>query len=312
MKFQGQLSLENNGGFTTARSGDVDLNLSNDLGLLLMVKGDGRTYEARLDSDAKFRGNAVSFAGEIPTTKGKWQQVKIPFSAFKGSFRGTDLPDAVLNPAAIERVWILLGDKKQGSFDLEVDWIRTYGKGQGNFNEQRESAEVSVAKAEVVEKAEKKSASPKSSALIATAVADGRFTILKQALDAAGLTTFFQWDDPLTIFAPTDEAFAKLPEGVLEDLLRPENKKKLITLLSYHVSTGANGLGDALKAKEVSTIEGSPVEFSFSDGKVRVNGAALIDADVKCSDGVIHVIDSVLVPSQLKIKTVLSYASAAD
>ena len=149
-------------------------------------------------------------------------------------------------------------------------------------------------------------------ALIATAVADGRFTILKQALDAAGLTTFFQWDDPLTIFAPTDEAFAKLPEGVLEDLLRPENKKKLITLLSYHVSTGANGLGDALKAKEVSTIEGSPVEFSFSDGKVRVNGAALIDADVKCSDGVIHVIDSVLVPSQLKIKTVLSYASAAD
>ena len=101
-------------------------------------------------------------------------------------------------------MWILLGYKKQGSFDLEVDWIRTYGKGQGNFNEQRESAEVSVAKAEVVEKAEKKSASPKSSALIATAVADGRFTILKQALDAAGLTTFFQWDDPLTIFAPTD------------------------------------------------------------------------------------------------------------
>ena len=83
-------------------------------------------------------------------------------------------------------------------------------------------------------------------------------------------------------------------------------------MLSYHVSTGANGLGDALKAKEVSTIEGSPVEFSFSDGKVRVNGAALIDAYVKCSDVVIHVIDSVLVPSQLKIKTVLSYASAAD
>ncbi|MCB1062725.1 MAG: CIA30 family protein [Verrucomicrobiae bacterium] len=312
MKFQGKLSLENNGGFTTARSGDVDLNLSNDLGLLLMVKGDGRTYEARLDSDAKFRGNAVSFAGQIPTTKGQWQQVKIPFSEFRGSFRGTDLPDAVLNPAAIKRVWILLGDKKQGSFDLEVDWIRTYGKGQGNFTEQKETTEVSVAKAEVVKKAEKKSASFKDNSLIATAVADGRFTILKQALDAAGLTTFFQWDDPLTVFAPTDEAFAKLPDGVLEDLLRPENKQKLIALLSYHVSTGANGLGDALKAKEVSTIEGSPVEFSFSDGKVRVNGAALIDADVQCSDGVIHVIDSVLVPSQLEIKTVLSFISAAD
>lgn len=132
MKFHGELSLENNGGFTTVRSADVDFNLSNDLGLLLLVKGDGRTYEARLDSSARFRGNPVSFAGKFKTTKGKWQQVKIPFSDFKGSFRGTELPKEVLDPSVIERVWILLGDKQEGPFNLEIDWIRTYGKSEGN------------------------------------------------------------------------------------------------------------------------------------------------------------------------------------
>lgn len=125
MRFFGELSLENNGGFSTVRSEAVDLNLSDDLGLLLLVKGDGRTYEARLESDASYRGMPISFAGEFKTTKGKWQQVKIPFSAFRGTFRGTTLPEAMLNPSVIKRLGILLADKKQGPFALEIDWIRT-------------------------------------------------------------------------------------------------------------------------------------------------------------------------------------------
>ena len=135
MKFSGDLSLENNGGFSSIRSGKVDFNLSNDLGLLLLVKGDGRTYQARLATDARFRGMEVSFAGEFATVKGRWQQVKIPFSTFKGSFRGRDLPEKVLDPSMIQRIGILLADKQQGTFNLEIDWIRTYGKGQGNFTE---------------------------------------------------------------------------------------------------------------------------------------------------------------------------------
>lgn len=131
MKFSGNLSLENNGGFSSLRSQDVKLDLSNDLGLLLRVKGDGRTYQARLATDEKYRGSEVSFSAEFKTTAGKWQQVKIPFADFKGGWRGRELPDRVFDPSKIQRVGILLGDKKQGPFELELDWIRTYGKGQG-------------------------------------------------------------------------------------------------------------------------------------------------------------------------------------
>jgi NADH dehydrogenase [ubiquinone] 1 alpha subcomplex assembly factor 1 len=290
MRFSGTLSLENNGGFSTVRSAGVDFNLSNDAGLLLLVKGDGRTYEARLDSDARFRGNLVSFAGKFETTKGKWQQVKIPFSEFKGGFRGVDLPDKVLDPSLIERVWILLADKREGPFDLEVDWIRTYGKGQGSYT-------VRKKKAEPVDEA----ASPEKSRLIATMIADGRFKTLKQALDTAKLTTFFQWDNPLTVFAPTDEAFAKLPKDDLEELLKPENKEKLIEVLSYHVSAGATGVGDALQAKKVKTVRGGTLGIANSEGRVRVNGAQLIDGDVECADGLIHVIDAVLLPADSKL-----------
>lgn len=139
VKFFGDLSLQNNGGFTTMRSSDVRLNLSDDLGLLLHVKGDGRTYDARLDSSARYRGRPVSFSAKFKTTKGTWQQIKIPFTEFKGSFRGTDLPGKKLDPSVVERIWILLGDKQEGPFTLEMDWIRTFGKGQGNVKEEKKS-----------------------------------------------------------------------------------------------------------------------------------------------------------------------------
>lgn len=282
MKFDGMLSLENNGGFSTFRSGDVDLNLCNDLGLLLRVKGDGRTYQARLATDARYRGMEVSFSAEFATKKGEWMEAKVPFADFKGSFRGTDLPKVAFDPSKIRRVSILLGDKKQAPFEIEIDYIRTYGKGQGNYTERP---------------AEKASGEQAPARLIATAEADGRFTTFMSALDAAGLTVFFQWDKPLTVFVPTDEAFAKLPEGVLEDLLKPENKPKLIALLSHHVSAGANALADSLKAGKVEMLKGGPVSVAFANGKVRVNDAAVIDADVACQDGLIHVIDRVLLPA---------------
>lgn len=288
LHFHGDLSLENNGGFSSIRSADVDLNLSNDLGILIRVKGDGRTYKVRLNSDARYRGMPVSFSGEFKTAKGQWNEIKIPFSDFEGSWRGTDLPKANLNPAVITRVGLILADKKQGAFELEVDWIRTYGKGQGKFVD-RKPLEKEEAAQPVAE------GKPR---LVATAVADGRFTTLKTALDTAGLTPFFQWDNPLTVLAPTDEAFAKLPKEQLESLLKPENKKQLVTLLSYHVSPGANELADSLSNGRIKTVEGSPLKVAFNEGRVRINDASLIDADVKCRDGIIHVIDTVLLPPE--------------
>lgn len=283
MTFSGDLSLQNNGGFSLVRSRKVDLNLSNDLGMLLKVKGDGRTYELRLESDARHRGRVVSFSGKFATKAGQWMQVKVPFSEFRGGWRGMDLPDAVLNPAAIEQVGIILADKKEGPFELEVDYIRTFGKGQGDYTEKAPNPGPSM-----------QSGTPGN--LIETLVADGRFTTLKKALDAAGLTVFFQWDNPLTVFAPTDEAFAKIPEETLNDLLLPGNKDQLVALLSHHVSAGNNTLSDGLAAGEIKTVQGSPVAFQFRNGNAQVNNARVLEADQKCSDGIIHVIDNVLMP----------------
>lgn len=296
MTFSGTLSLENNGGFSLVETEKVDLNLSNDLGILLLVKGDGREYQVRLESDARYRGMPVSFSGTFKTEKGQWRQVKVPFSAFRGGWRGRDLPNEKLNPAVIENLGIILADKKPGSFNLEVDWIRTYGKGQGEFTE-RTSAP-----------SEKKADGPQP--LIATAVADGRFTTFKAALDAAKLTTFFQWDNKLTVFAPTDEAFAKLPEGTLEELLKPESKDRLVAILSHHVHPGSKNLAEALSDKAVKSIEGTPLNVTFNKGRVTVNAATLLDADIECSDGTIHVIDTVLIPEP-KRQTILTTAKGA-
>ncbi len=295
MTFSGDLSLENNGGFSLVESGNIDRNLSNDLGILLLVKGDGREYQVRLESDAKYRGMPVSFSGKFTAKKGEWHQVKIPFSDFKGGWRGRDLPDAELNPAEINRVGIIIADKKQAPFEIRVDWIRTFGKDQGEFSEAKPAAK------------EKKDGPP---SLIATAVADGRFTTLKAALDAAKLTTFFQWDNKLTVFAPTDEAFAKLPEGTLEELLKPENKERLVAILSHHVHTGSLSLSEALAQDSVSTIEKTPLSVRFEEGRVKVNKATLLQADIECADGTIHVIDTVLIPKP-KRKTLLTTAESA-
>lgn len=126
MLFSGRLSLENNGGFSSFRSGTVKWDLSSEQGLLLRVKGDGRTYQVRLATDARFRGMEVSFSAEFETRRGEWIVVQVPFADFKGSFRGRDLPEERLEPAKVQRMGLLLGDKKAGRFEIEVDFIRTY------------------------------------------------------------------------------------------------------------------------------------------------------------------------------------------
>ena len=127
LSFSGNLSLENNGGFSSVRSGDVTLDLSDAKGLVLRVKGDGRTYEVHLSTSAQFRGRDMTFAGMLPTKKDEWTEVKVPFSGFEGDFRGRRLKDAKFDPSEVRRITLELVDKKPGAFDLQVDWIRTYG-----------------------------------------------------------------------------------------------------------------------------------------------------------------------------------------
>ncbi len=129
LKFSGILSLENNGGFSSVRSGDVKLNLSDAERLALRVKGDGRRYEVHLSTPARSGGRGITFAGFLPTTGGSWTEVKIPFSEFEADFRGERVEGIKLDPSKILQVTLELVDKKAGVFEVQVDWIRTYGDG---------------------------------------------------------------------------------------------------------------------------------------------------------------------------------------
>lgn len=132
--------------------------------------------------------------------------------------------------------------------------------------------------------------------IVATASAAGSFKTLAAALTAADLVSTLQGPGPFTVFAPTDEAFAKLPAGTLETLLKPENKGKLQAILTYHVVAQRVPASAVMSLASAKTVEGQDVKISHEGGKVMVNGANVTKADIECSNGIIHVIDSVLLP----------------
>jgi uncharacterized surface protein with fasciclin (FAS1) repeats len=132
--------------------------------------------------------------------------------------------------------------------------------------------------------------------IVDTAVAAGSFKTLATALAAAGLVDTLKGPGPFTVFAPTDEAFAKLPAGTLESLLKPENKAKLAGILTYHVVPGKVMAADVVKLTSAKTVNGQSVKIAVDGGKVRIDGANVVKTDVAASNGVIHVIDTVLLP----------------
>lgn len=125
---------------------------------------------------------------------------------------------------------------------------------------------------------------------------DDRFSTLVTALDSAGLVQTFQGDGPFTVFAPTNAAFNALPEGTVQDLLQPENRERLTSILTYHVVEGANMAADVQGMSSVTTLQGSSLSISTSGDSVQVGDATVIQADVEASNGVIHAIDAVLMP----------------
>jgi len=138
----------------------------------------------------------------------------------------------------------------------------------------------------------------KLSDIVDTAVADGRFKTLAAALGAAGLVETLKGEGPFTVFAPTDDAFAKLPAGTVETLLKPENLEQLKSILLYHVVSGKVMADQVVTLESADTVLGKPVTIKVMDGKVYVNDSQVVLTDVLASNGVIHVIDSVLLPPQ--------------
>ena len=132
--------------------------------------------------------------------------------------------------------------------------------------------------------------------IVDTAVKAGSFNTLAAALSAADLVPTLKGDGPFTVFAPTDEAFNKLPPGTLENLLKPENKSQLQAILTYHVVPGKVMASDVVSMQEAKTVNGGDLMIKSDMGKVMINDAQITQTDIEASNGVIHVIDTVMIP----------------
>ena len=137
---------------------------------------------------------------------------------------------------------------------------------------------------------------PEKKDLVDTAVAAGSFKTLTAALKAGGLVEALKGKGPLTVFAPTDEAFAKLPEGTVENLLKPENKDQLVDILTYHVVKGRVPSKKAVKLDSATALNKKDLTLKVEDEALYLNNSKVVKADLKCTNGIIHVIDSVLLP----------------
>ncbi|ANO33259.1 fasciclin [Vibrio breoganii] len=132
--------------------------------------------------------------------------------------------------------------------------------------------------------------------IVDVAASNDDFSTLVAAVQAAGLVDTLKGEGPFTVFAPTNEAFAKLPDGTVEMLLKPENKDKLVAILTYHVVAGKVMAADVVKLSEAQTVQGGTVMIKVMDGTVMVDNATVTATDIKASNGVIHVIDTVIMP----------------
>ncbi|GEA61792.1 beta-Ig-H3/fasciclin [Vibrio comitans NBRC 102076] len=132
--------------------------------------------------------------------------------------------------------------------------------------------------------------------IVDVAASNDDFSTLVAAVQAAGLVDTLKGEGPFTVFAPTNEAFAKLPDGTVEMLLKPENKDKLVAILTYHVVAGKVMASDVVKLSEAKTVQGGTVMIKVMDGTVMVDNATVTATDIKASNGVIHVIDTVIMP----------------
>lgn len=133
--------------------------------------------------------------------------------------------------------------------------------------------------------------------IVDVAVGAGSFNTLVAAVQAAGLVETLKGEGPFTVFAPTDEAFAALPAGTVENLLKPENKDQLVAILTYHVVPGKVMSSDLSEGLTATTVQGGTVTITLEGGP-KVNGANIVQADIEASNGVIHVIDAVILPPQ--------------
>jgi uncharacterized surface protein with fasciclin (FAS1) repeats len=269
--FKGNLSLENSGGFASIRMRLRDLDLAGAQAIVIKARGDGRTYWMDLRKGRQM--GASSYRAFFTPSADAFSEIAIPISDFDFQTFGRRVAGRAISPQDIRSVGITLADKKEGPFELEIAYIKAEYEDKPGGTDKKETIP------DVAQRA-------------------GSFNTLLAAVEAAGLAATFSGDGPFTVFAPTDDAFEKLPDGVLEELLKPENKSRLVDILLYHVVAGRVPLADALALQEGKTLQGDSLSILFKDGRVMVGPALLASADIEASNGVIHVIDQVLLPPE--------------
>lgn len=275
LRFTGDLSLENNGGFSQMRRAVREGSMEGAEGLLLEVKGDGRTYKFDI-RQSNVRLMAGGYQQDFQTTDGEWTKVRLPLADFTlYSFGRTVRRAPDLDPNKIESIGVTLSDKKPGPFALEIRSIQAFGAG--------------------ADAGDGGAASTGGDDLGSVAKAAG-LTKLLALVQAAELALP---DSPVTILAPTDEAFNALPEETVAALLKPEGRETLRTILQHHVVLGAASSGDVLNRRSLTSAIGQTL--AVNDLAQTIGGAGIVATDVAFDGGVVHVIDAVLMPETRSI-----------
>ena len=273
--FRGELSLANNGGFASIRMKPRELGLADAPAITIKARGDGRTYWVDLRADEQMA--ASSYRAYLKTKAGEWQETTLPFSDFKLQAFGRELPSPPIKPQSINSIGFTIADKKEGAFSLEIKSVSAAAAKESND-------------------------APKDATIVDVAKAAGNFTTLLAAATAADLAGILSGEGPFTVLAPTDDAFAKLPAGTVDALLKPENRNQLIAILKNHVISGKVPLAKALELRAANSLQGSKISIQFTDGRVLIGKATLLKADIMASNGIIHVIDQVLLPQPTEMK----------
>lgn len=268
--FTGELSLENNGGFASIRTRDqINLLDGNDT-IQVRLRGDGRTYYLSLRD--KQRAMAASHRSPIKTVKNEWMEVSVKLSDFYYTRFGQTQRRAPLASDEVIGIGFTLADKNPGPFKLEIASLVATSSDANSSSDQQADYGSPVD-------------------IVATAKQAGQFKTLLAALEATGLDkTLSGHGGKYTVFAPTDGAFAKLPKGTLDELLKPANRGKLKDILLNHVV-----MSEVSLTQEVKTLQGGSITIEPASS-VKIGGATVLKADIHASNGLIHVIDSVLLP----------------
>ncbi|MBI1303527.1 MAG: hypothetical protein GC172_07030 [Phycisphaera sp.] len=275
LRFTGELSLENNGGFSQIRTAVPEGTFSGATGIVLRVKGDGRSYQCDIRS-SRLRLMAGGYQSVFQTKAGEWTEVEIPFDQCVANSFGQRIRNAPpLDPASIESVGITLSDKKEGPFAIEVDWIRPVGQA---------TAERAAAGS------------------LASVATKANLTTLLALVKAAEIE--FPKDAKLTIFAPTNEAFAKLPPEQVEFLTSAKGKSTLQAILKHHVVAQSLESSALLDRRRLRALSGQSLEIDPS--ALSVDGARLVATDVAFDGGLVHVIDGVMLPELRSIEAIVA------